>query len=192
MPKQSPRNFWISSIASPATLRAKALCLPSLVSHQRRKGLADHYARQLWDVLYPLHHGADGGVKLTESNVVSEYLDNAYPGSGPKMFPTDPTKLALVRFGRSSSQCMSRAYSHNTGIILMLLLDLQVRLFAETFGAASGSISVRGCCLTMLGAQTKAELDAAKEGFTKALKVSLCCSLFRAWLRMKKGLLLTN
>ena len=51
--------------------------------------------------LYPLHYGADGDVKLTESAVVAEYVDNAYPDSGPKIFPTDPLKLALVRLGSS-------------------------------------------------------------------------------------------
>ena len=39
---------------------------------------------------------ADGDVKLAESNVVSEYLDTAYPESGTKLFPTDPVKLAKV------------------------------------------------------------------------------------------------
>lgn len=39
---------------------------------------------------------ADGDVKLAESNVVSEYLDTAYPESGLKLFPRDPVKLAKV------------------------------------------------------------------------------------------------
>lgn len=39
----------------------------------------------------------DGDVKLTESHVVSEYLDNAYPAAGSKLFPTEPQKLAKVR-----------------------------------------------------------------------------------------------
>ncbi len=39
---------------------------------------------------------ADGDVKLAESNVVSEYLDAAYPEAGTKLFPADPVKLAKV------------------------------------------------------------------------------------------------
>lgn len=39
---------------------------------------------------------ADGDVKLTESHVVSEYLDAAYPQAGPKLFPTDAGLLAKV------------------------------------------------------------------------------------------------
>lgn len=39
---------------------------------------------------------ADGDVKLTESHVVSEYLDTAYPQAGPKLFPSDAAGLAKV------------------------------------------------------------------------------------------------
>ena len=168
MHRTSPRIFWISSEASPPTLRAEAPCLSSLVSHHLRRGLADLHPRQQWNVSDTLNYGADGDVKLTESAVVAEYVDNAYPDSGPKIFPTAPLKLALVRLG-TSSQCMSRSSPccQEAGIILMLLLDLQVRLFVENFGAVSGST------FKLLGAETKAEVDAAKESFTKALKVSL-------------------
>jgi hypothetical protein len=37
---------------------------------------------------------ADGDVKLTESHVISEYLDTAYPNAGPKLFPLDAKNLA--------------------------------------------------------------------------------------------------
>lgn len=39
---------------------------------------------------------ADGVVKLTESAVVVEYLDTAYPDAGPKLFPKDARLLAKV------------------------------------------------------------------------------------------------
>ena len=35
-------------------------------------------------------------MKLTESAVVVEYLDTAYPDAGPKLFPKDPVLLAKV------------------------------------------------------------------------------------------------
>ena len=35
-------------------------------------------------------------MKLTESAVVVEYLDTAYPDAGPKLFPTDAVLLAKV------------------------------------------------------------------------------------------------
>ena len=42
-----------------------------------------------------------------------------------------------------------------------------MRLFVENYNALSGST------FKLLGAETKAEVDAAKESFSKALKVSL-------------------
>lgn len=39
---------------------------------------------------------ADGDLKLTESNVVVEYLDAAYPESGARLIPTDARNLAQV------------------------------------------------------------------------------------------------
>ena len=53
----------------------------------------------------------------------------------------------------------------------MLLLDMQVRLFVENYNALSSS------AFKLLGAETKAEVAAAKETFTKALKVSLIFKL---------------
>ena len=47
---------------------------------------------------------ADGDVKLTESHVVSEYLDNAYPNAGSKLFPSDPHKLAKVQAQAKGSE----------------------------------------------------------------------------------------
>ncbi|DBB07593.1 TPA: hypothetical protein ACH3X3_009034 [Trebouxia sp. C0006] len=40
----------------------------------------------------------DGDERIVESNLVAEYLDNTFPESGPKLFPTDPLKLFKVRW----------------------------------------------------------------------------------------------
>ena len=47
---------------------------------------------------------AVGGIHLAESDVIVEYLDNAYPDSGTKLLPADPFKLALVRKNMSSNE----------------------------------------------------------------------------------------
>jgi len=48
---------------------------------------------------------ADGDERIVESNLVAEYLDNTFPESGPKLFPTDPLKLFKVRSVKLTPEC---------------------------------------------------------------------------------------
>ncbi|DBB07594.1 TPA: hypothetical protein ACH3X3_009034 [Trebouxia sp. C0006] len=67
----------------------------------------------------------DGDERIVESNLVAEYLDNTFPESGPKLFPTDPLKLFKVRcvgLWRCSLTSFPPVYSSCSKLIQRLLL----------------------------------------------------------------------
>lgn len=137
---------------------------------------------------------ADGDVKLTESHVVSEYLDKAYSTTGPELFPADPHKLAKVEFHLRTQECALKASKHVSPLWILrhylgqsacawascagimkfaaksslwkLILVSQVRLFVELFAA-----EVQPNIFKFWKAESQEELNAAKETFTYGLKV---------------------
>jgi len=118
--RTSHRNSSTCSAASLPTPRERAPYPPSSVSILHSRGpkhtLVNTIRRSGLVLILCLHSAAccrnrscgcerwhkvslfaDGDVKLTESHVVSEYLDTAYPKAGPKLFPIDAKNLAKAR-----------------------------------------------------------------------------------------------